>query len=538
MKISALILLGALFIVGCGDEAEHTSNSKQSKEVTISGNTTLAEATVCLDVNKNNQCDTNEEKTLSSKSGAYFLTVNEEEIDDDISILVSGGYNLILLQDNDKMLLKAAYQKEAVTTNITTLTTLVALRVEDNYTYDEAVILTASRYNLDPELIELNPLVTIHNSETEVHFLTIRAMEDYLINVKPTQASETNQSPQKSSSGYFYISFDEADESLSYFDILAHNVKSYLLLLAAVVSTGIDNLLIYFGLKEPLFPVAHVYDEKDLANNVDPLLLLVHEDKFADISREDITYLEESLKDDSINEKLYYDIKGIFQLSSSDANKKFLSSLVASIATQKSLDVFIFMLKDAKNPSSQLSYSLKKSLASLVHDNYTGHPNTHNAATLLTYFNASVGGIFNRDTAVAIFKIGTDLESKELLYTLDTLFGTEYMLTTIYYIRSDVVTQNLLNLYNDPQNDGNIKPYVPNALIKIANETAIKAYYRIASKQTDSSKFEEILSNFRLLQQANPNTEHIIKDLLYLNEIPFASTELKDKIEAIFKKKQ
>ena len=251
MKIKILfsIIAISLLIAGCGNTTQISSQplAKIQTSFELIGSSTLANSTICIDTNENRSCDENEVTALSDKNG-FFILQTDSKITDNRAILSTSGYNLLLREANDAgMKLMALYHDSNQQFNITTLTTLVALSVEKGEVYSNALKNVANRYDLTTQLIEENPLISILEKDKQMHFLTISAMEEYFLHI---DIQEGNTSRKSGGLDLGFISYDQADSALNYFDIFSTNVQQSFYYTLIMGNSYFHELLEFIGINE------------------------------------------------------------------------------------------------------------------------------------------------------------------------------------------------------------------------------------------------------------------------------------------------
>ena len=221
--ILALLLLNSCNSSSNKGEAIQEDNTLQT--TTIKGSTSLSKSTVCIDENQDSICNEDEPQTASDKEGIYTLNYDGELADDAI-ILSQGGYNLNLLEENSaKLALKASFLKNHQKTNLNTLSTLIANNIEEGLTHQEAKDKIATKYHLNVNFIEHNPLELIGDENNKNIFLTIRAIENRVLH---SQTKTTAQIQQKVENGNVIIEEEDADKALLGFDIFSFNLDDFI----------------------------------------------------------------------------------------------------------------------------------------------------------------------------------------------------------------------------------------------------------------------------------------------------------------------
>jgi len=121
--LTSVAILASLGLVGCGGGSGSTS-SKQA-DTSISGTAIdpeLRGATVCLDINRNNTCDTEEPTTLTDENGKFILDIVHSRIDGNYPLLVINGIDK---ESGKRFKGKLSADINSTVQNITPLTTLL-----------------------------------------------------------------------------------------------------------------------------------------------------------------------------------------------------------------------------------------------------------------------------------------------------------------------------------------------------------------------------------------------------------------------------
>ena len=170
-------IIVSLVFSGCGgggggsDETENTNTSYNENPTTtsnISGKAVdgeIKEATVCIDLNENNLCDTNEPSTKTDINGNYSFYVSNTI--GTKPILVLGGIDTATNKVFDGILKETITidSNDITSINITPLTTIATELYQDekktdiNYTPNQAKSKIAQNLGLNVEDIVKNPLL-------------------------------------------------------------------------------------------------------------------------------------------------------------------------------------------------------------------------------------------------------------------------------------------------------------------------------------------------------------------------------------------
>jgi len=93
--IVAAAMAASFGLVGCGGGG---GGSAAASTTTVSGTAVdpeLVGATVCFDMNKNNECEVNEPSVKTDMKGHYSITLDTSDIQAGVTLLVQGGYDRV-----------------------------------------------------------------------------------------------------------------------------------------------------------------------------------------------------------------------------------------------------------------------------------------------------------------------------------------------------------------------------------------------------------------------------------------------------------
>jgi len=536
------LISATLLLSGCGNEESDLTQTENTTNIVVEksqlrGSATLANATLCLDLNRDAQCDADEPQTQTQNDGSYTLTLDSPAIEGD-RILSTGGDNLILDEKNKQIKIMTTYHEGMQIHNISTLTTLVAQSIENGKEHSDAVAYIADRYKIESTLIEENPLDSLHDEEKQLHYFATLAMEKYYL--QQVNNNTLLNAPQKSAGlNLGFISFDQAQNALDYFDIFSQNVQRALYLALLLGNSYLNDFLEYLGVKSS----GDNYDfPQDVAvSDLNPTLTKVYNDTLRDITREEQNALVLQLQESAVQEKLYKDIETIYNSSDVDSKKIFLSSLVAAVDDERATQSIVLMMRVPTEESSAVKAQLVRSILALVR-NASGEINSNNSNPLYNYILQNPEGEYATTAASAVFKIGVHHTSFFLLELLQEEYSNNSFLPTmadgikftVADIRSETATKNVLYFYEDTKSTKEYKDLLRHSLSEIANELAINKLYEIAATIDDSSIFYKIIAEFQNLQRVAPAATTIINSRLKSNDISFASENLREEISAIF----
>ncbi len=541
MKVKYLLsaLCATLLLSGCNDtdvneKAVESDNTQKSVE--LRGSSTLAQALICLDENSDYQCSTGEISTRSQEDGSYTLELAASP-QDGTNLIATEGINLILLEESPEgHALLSPYHEGEMEVNINTLTTLVSLAMRDGESYEEAITHVASRYNLEEKLISKHPLDSVNKEETQIHFQTIFAMEEYQLHVLKEKASLLR------SGGWDldYISFDEADASMSYFDVLLVNVKKFILNSALFLSYVSTPVLEYLGIIDySRYDMRYsAYHEVDEAN-LHPTLTKVYHNEVSTVTVQERDAFIETIKTAEDKHKNYTDMIAIFNASSSDESAIFLTNILAEIEDGYAISALIMMMRLDEGKSDLVYSEINKIIDSLAYDNETGEIHGDAGMSLRSYFNDNYDDVYSQTICTTIFKMGEDTPISYILRMFEQHFNEEITLTqevllTIDYIDSIAGSRAVINMYNNTQNS-EYKFLLRQVLANIANDKAVSGLYEIAATIEDESDFTNIVQLFEKVKTLNPNAKFIVLERPTDGDVVFKVEALRTQIEEVFR---
>ena len=232
MKQFKTILLSSALILSlsaCGGDDKPVTVVDQSKNIQtaqksmLKGQTTLAQARVCVDENSNLRCDEDEVQIETSPEGTYTLEV-DHSIENGTKLLVEDGYNLILEESNlQRFRFTNFYNAESSEHNINAITSLLQSNSK------EAKESLADALNLDITTLLEDP-IALASTDNRL-FLSTHGIEDGYRNRAIKQSSSSSKSPQRAEKADLYIT-PSLDDSLSFLadgTFLNYNVADYLL---------------------------------------------------------------------------------------------------------------------------------------------------------------------------------------------------------------------------------------------------------------------------------------------------------------------
>jgi len=211
-KYLSISLISLVALAGCSSSTENSQSS-----TTVSGTTTLSKAIVCVDENRDNQCNDSETKVQANDEGNYTLKYSGK-LAENSSLLAQDGHNLILEKQNLNLRLKAAYNSEDSTTDINTMSTLIANSIENGSSHSEAKNRIAQKYNLSLDIVDSDPIELLNDDSTQVLFLTTRAIENGV----------SNSSKFRADANATVITEGDADSALDGIDIFDFDLDAFI----------------------------------------------------------------------------------------------------------------------------------------------------------------------------------------------------------------------------------------------------------------------------------------------------------------------
>ncbi len=176
-KIASIVLVaGTMAFVGCGGGGGGGSQPPVAPSPTLTNGTAsdgyISGATVCLDLNTNEKCNSDEPASVTDVNGSYSLKVTPAQkkiaLNAKAPILLLGGID-IDSKKNLVGLLKAPYGGSEESVNVTPLTTLASALVEDkNVSIEEAYEKVAKAVGLKPEELKADPVKLAKKGEKKV----------------------------------------------------------------------------------------------------------------------------------------------------------------------------------------------------------------------------------------------------------------------------------------------------------------------------------------------------------------------------------
>ena len=245
MKSLMLSTTLALFLVGCSDadkeEVERTPTVQQAPTF-VSGQTTLASAKVCLDINHNSQCDEDDINTTADATG-YFTIESLDTIDAGTLLIAEDGYNLILEQNNNgRFRFVSLYDETLSTNNINTITSLLAQLIsERNLSSDDAQEYLASRYNINLQELLDDP-IALAGEQKEALLLLIHGIESGYNEAMSTTTTRSALRAAAAQTSYVTPNLEDTEDFLSDGSYLTYDVGTYITRISLKVESFLNEI--------------------------------------------------------------------------------------------------------------------------------------------------------------------------------------------------------------------------------------------------------------------------------------------------------
>ncbi len=236
----------ALFLVGCSDtdkeEVERPSTLQQSAPIFVSGQTTLASAKVCLDINHNAQCDEDDLATIADATGHYTIE-SSEAITADTLLIAEDGYNLILEQNNNGRFRFVSLYDEALSeNNINTITSLLTQLVnERDLSNEEAQVYLAERYEIDRQELLDDPIV-LAGEQKETLLLLVHGIESGYAEAMNTSSRRSVLRAAATETTYVTPNLEDTEDFLSDGSYLSYDVGTYMTRVSLKIETFLDEV--------------------------------------------------------------------------------------------------------------------------------------------------------------------------------------------------------------------------------------------------------------------------------------------------------
>ena len=564
------VFLAALIFTGCSSSPEQvSSNSDDTERVSVRGSSSLAKATVCIDLNRDNSCQESEASTTSAEDGSYELTYVEEGTHE-AYLVAEGGFNLITLQENSSNMVLLGSLDENASHNINTFTTLIEEAVQNNMSYSEAKRYVASSFNLDETYIDEDPLTLLEETQTQDYFLTLRSIEDQQVqesdsideyiqafqNRAPLRSVELNSS---------VITMDEAVEAVNDSDIYDFDLEGYLQRLSDLFADFFHNLLSYFG-----FDWGDQYHFD--ADTLDPYILKIYTGEInasssgTETEREHWAFVQSMSTGDEENiSKNYKDLEYIFSHTTSDETMLVIGAVYAGIGTETSVSKFLDIIDRSyvipKLPRMAVDIGIWMATSKIVDGVATDEYYYDHAHLYEEYFQTSTNEKYKDIIGRAIVR----LSQKEEISTVLDYMKAHYVSSEVSYVRDEDMpanysaeNRNAENLSNhfifydrntssqalvdfyDRSEDENLKRKLRIAYAGIANEITVEKLYALASKLPPLTQpFDSVqspramyLSLFEEVKRQNSDIGAFVASLR--RKYPFENVSLETDIRRIF----
>jgi len=138
-KIITLSLFTILTITGCSNDENNYKETTVKTGTIVDGY--IKGSVVCLDLNKNNQCDSDEPRTLTDEKGNYILKINkiEKSLLDTAQIIAIGGIDTFTNKPFDSILKSNYISNNNI--HLNSITTLIAETTENiDYSMNSEII--------------------------------------------------------------------------------------------------------------------------------------------------------------------------------------------------------------------------------------------------------------------------------------------------------------------------------------------------------------------------------------------------------------
>ena len=494
-QVLGSLALAVLLFTGCSDstqEAEVTQNSTRS----VAGKSSLSQATVCIDANADMRCNADEVSTTSGEDGTYLLEYSESGAD--VALLATGGFNLITLKENHNRLYRGSLEDEA-THNINTFTTLIQEHIDNGMGYEEARADIAARFGLESALIDQDPLELLQDSQTQLYFLTLRTIEDYVDNQDQNQSVSRSAELQNTT----VISVEDADEAVQNSNIFDFDLDAYLERLHVLFQDFFTGLFEWLGFGgDDGDNGDYTFDESTL----DPYVEMLYTNDTNASSEEknnnlwSLTVVMRS-DDQELITKNYNDLNYVLEHTRVAEVQKGVVAVYAIVSTQKatklmleSLDRDIFYEKwSGVDVGALMFFSVVEGVAGvdyfesrfryenayLYEDYFQNSPNIKhkdNIANAMVYLSKEEGLNMMLDYIDAHY-ISSDASYDSTRpypqsYTQENILA-DRLVGLFHHYKSDLASSVLVEYY-DQTDDEILKKKLRNAFANIANQVCVE----------------------------------------------------------------
>ena len=243
---TSLLTAVALFGLSACSSTDETNTDKSTTPATstIKGSSTLAHATVCLDINVNGLCDNEDVMTLSDANGSYVLEL-KTPVEIPQQLIAQDGYNLILEQSNiERFRFVTQFDEADDIHNINTITSLLS-ELQREMSLKEAKVYLASKYNLDIETLLQDPISMIE--EDSHNFLVVHGIELGYAQNQTAQKAPALHRTASATSTYVTPSSKQADTFLADGSYLNFDVGAYFVRIQKKIEDFVATVTNYFS---------------------------------------------------------------------------------------------------------------------------------------------------------------------------------------------------------------------------------------------------------------------------------------------------
>jgi len=190
------ILTAALLVTGCDNNSEDDNTILEEVVTvnTISGviiDGYIANASVCLDINNNDNCDSDEPTTITNNQGVYSLDIKNisEEAKKTVKVIAMGGIDTFSNKPFNNIL-KSNLITQETNINLNGVTTFIA-EYSSNANYEENKRKISNLLNINEKNINTN-ILTLEDKSMFKESLKIQKMLD-ILNLGITNEAEKIQ---------------------------------------------------------------------------------------------------------------------------------------------------------------------------------------------------------------------------------------------------------------------------------------------------------------------------------------------------------
>ena len=133
LKTILLLIISLILFSGCGSDSSSDSKNILNGSV-IDG--AIKDAIVCIDINSNNQCDSNEPSTLTKEDGSFILEL-DSSFSGEYKVISVGGIDTVTNKEFDGVLQTyLSINSQSISSIITPLTSLASKMYEQKKQLD------------------------------------------------------------------------------------------------------------------------------------------------------------------------------------------------------------------------------------------------------------------------------------------------------------------------------------------------------------------------------------------------------------------